>query len=85
MTEKNKDPNYCHDPDLRNIARFLGVISRGAVNLALSIGEGAYTAFDAAEHFLVQQAEQRKLNKLKQPKTKLSKKTKREIIERNSR
>jgi len=81
MTEK--PPNYCHDSDLEQIAKKLGLVSRSIINTALSIGEGMYNGFDVAENFLIKQAEKRRLNKLRQPKTRLSKQQKKENLKRH--
>lgn len=74
--------NYCHDPELESEAKRLGVFGQ-ALNIAFSIGEGMYNAFDKASEYIRQRAVIKRQNKLNQPKTRLSKKEKREIIERN--
>ncbi|KKP73721.1 MAG: hypothetical protein UR68_C0003G0016 [Candidatus Roizmanbacteria bacterium GW2011_GWA2_35_19] len=79
---EKKDPNYCHDPELRSAAKSLGVFG-WALHTALSIGEGAYNSLDKAFDFLARQAEKRRQNKLNQPKKRLSKREKKEILRRH--
>lgn len=79
-----KDPNYCHDPDLIETGKKLGIIG-SVINTALSIGEGMYNAVEVAEEFLIEQARRNKQNKANQPKTRLSKKQKTEIKKRSNR
>lgn len=84
MTKKDI-PNYCHDPDIIHAAIKLGVRDHHVINKALSIGEaGAYRSTDRSEGFLAWIQSLMKENKTKQPKQRLSKRQKQEILARHS-
>lgn len=84
MTKDNV--NYCHDPEILAIAKKLGVTDRSIINRALSFGEaGAYRSIEASEEFLILCRRLDKFNKEIQPKQRLSKRKKLEILQRNGR
>lgn len=72
---------YCHDPEIDEEARRIGVKDKRAINNAKSMGEGPYNALDAALLFLARIREASKKNK--QPKTRKSDREKREILRRH--
>jgi hypothetical protein len=74
--------NYCHDSEIEEAGRHLGITDPNLLNRAFSIGEGMYRGIDQAVGFLTTIKEKMIDNKQSQPKKRLSKKQKQEILQR---
>lgn len=84
MTRKDL-PNYCHDPEIIAAANRVGIRDQHVINRALSIGEaGAYRYTEASEGFLAWVKSCVKKNKENQPKKRLSKKQKQQILAKSN-
>jgi len=80
-----KEANYCHDEEIIGTASKLGIKDRHIINQALSIGEAtAYGYTDAPEGFLNRVKALLLRNKRNQPKQRLSKRQKADILKRHS-
>ena len=81
MESEYTDINYCHDGEIEETALRSGISDPVLRNRAKSIGEGPYNALDYAMEILAEYSRSLKAGRL--PRTALSKKQKRAILERH--
>lgn len=83
MSELPK-PNYCHDPEILEEAKALGIKDPNKLALAKSVGEATmYGGVDRARVWLERQLEKIRENKRRQKKSRISDKDKRDILKRH--
>lgn len=81
---ESPEPNYCHDPEILDEAKALGIKDPNKLALAKSVGEATmYGGVDRARVWLERQIEKIRENKLRQKKTKISDNAKRDILKRH--